>query len=232
MTTEQELERIRQEYTRRDREVPPDRYAPYRPEILLERTEVERVALKLLGAAGQLPLDAKKLLDVGCGSGYWSRRMIMWGARPENLTGIDLRPEVLDVAAALNPNIRFLAGSADRMPFDDGAFDLVSQFVVFSSIKDPAVRAASAAEMWRVLAPGGAILWYDMRYGNPKNRRVTAMGVKEIRRLFPHGRTRTRTVVLVPPISRRLAPLSLPLCRVLACCPPLRGHRIAVITKP
>ena len=231
MSTARELERIRQEYARRSREVASDLYAPYRPEIILERSEEERVALKLLEAAGQFPLDTKRLLDVGCGNGSWIRRMVLWGARPENAAGVDLRPEAVETAAALSPNIRFTVGSADKMPFDDGAFDLVSQFVVFSSINDPDLRLASAADMWRVLAPGGAILSCDMRYNNPRNKHVTAIDKKEIRRLFPQGRMRTSTVILAPPVSRTLAPLSVSLCRVLACVPPLRSHRMAVITK-
>src|SRR6266849_2483898 len=55
--------------------------------------ERERAALRALLRHGYLPLAGKAVLEVGCGSGTWLRDFIRWGARPEDLTGIDLLPE-------------------------------------------------------------------------------------------------------------------------------------------
>jgi SAM-dependent methyltransferase len=231
MDAEREIERIRREYARRRREVPADRYSPDRPEIRLERADIERTALRLLDAQGQRPLDTSRILDVGCGTGHWLARMAGWGARPEHLTGIDLRPEAIRAAVEACPGMSFAVARADHLPFDDASFDLVSQFVVFSSILDPDLRAAGAREMWRVLAPGGAVLSFDMRYPNPWNRQVAPVPRRELRRLFPEGRIESRTLVLLPPVARTLAPWSPLLCRLLVRLPPLRSHLLAVIKK-
>ncbi len=60
------------------------------------------------------------LLDVGCGNGFFTLSL----ARKWKVTGIDLSGRML----ALNPHPRLLRGGAGRLPFEDGAFD-----VVFSS---------------------------------------------------------------------------------------------------
>src|SRR5437660_723540 len=82
------------------------------------------------------------------------------------------------------PRAGFVVGTADRLPFPDRSFDVVAQLTMFTSILDRAVRRAAAAEMQRVLAPAGAILWYDFRYPSPFNRDVRPVRLREIRTLF------------------------------------------------
>ncbi len=52
--------------------------------------ELERGLLELLMNNGIDSLATKTILEIGCGSGFWLREFIKFGARPENLTGIDL----------------------------------------------------------------------------------------------------------------------------------------------
>ena len=65
-----------------------------------------------------------------------------------------------------------------------------------------------AREMRRVLASGGALLWYDFRYNNPQNPNVRGIAPREIRELFPDCSVELERVTLAPPIARRLVPVS------------------------
>jgi SAM-dependent methyltransferase len=71
-------------------------------------------------------LDAKPgetLLDVGCGTCYFSRRF----SREAGLkvTGMDIAPDMLDLARSKAPEIALLRADAARLPFADLAFDHV-----------------------------------------------------------------------------------------------------------
>lgn len=70
--------------------------------------------------------DAKPgdtMLDVGCGTGYFSRRF----ARESGLkvTGVDIDPDMLAVAAGKAPDIALAVSDAENLPFADASFDCV-----------------------------------------------------------------------------------------------------------
>ena len=66
------------------------RYSWFNPGHLFLVQERELRLLTLLQRHGFTLLDTYKMLEIGCGTGYWLREFIKWGARPENITGIDL----------------------------------------------------------------------------------------------------------------------------------------------
>jgi SAM-dependent methyltransferase len=152
---------------------------------------------------------------------------------PENLSGIELRPEPVDKARQLNPFLDILCGSAVDLPWSDDAFHLVCQHTVFTSILDTHMKAQVASEMDRVLRPGGAILWYDFMYDNPGNPDVRGIKAAEIRALFPHFDIRLRRITLAPPIARRLPERLLPVVYpLLSAIPILRTHYLGLLHKP
>jgi SAM-dependent methyltransferase len=123
-------------------------------------------------------------------------------------------------------DVRVANGAA--LPFEDDCFDLALAFTMFSSIPDGSLRSEVAAEMVRVLRPGGAVLWYDF-WTNPVNDDVTALGLPEIERLFGRAPVDARRVTLAPPISRRLARFSVLACELVAAIPVLRSHWLALV---
>jgi SAM-dependent methyltransferase len=96
-----------------------------------------------------------RVLDVACGTGNLTIPIALSGAR---VTGIDLAPNLIDQARAWameqDLTIWFEEGDVEEMPYKDGAFDaVVSMFgVMFAPHPEDA-----AAEMLRVLRPGGRI---------------------------------------------------------------------------
>jgi ubiquinone/menaquinone biosynthesis C-methylase UbiE len=195
--------------------------------------ERERQMLGVLGRAGLMPLTGKAILEVGCGTGTWLREFIKWGAYPEDVVGVDIRPDVLIMARAACPTgVRIEAQNGARLEFPDESFDVVLQASVFTSVLDPAVRGRIAAEMLRVVRPQGSILWYDFHTDNPWNRDVRGVRKGEIRSLFPHCTIALQRVTLAPPLTRRVARISWLASYCLARIPLLCTHYLGVIRKP
>ncbi|MGV3613943.1 MAG: class I SAM-dependent methyltransferase [Fimbriimonas sp.] len=93
-----------------------------------------------------------EVLDVGCGEGRFCRRLAGDGAVT---TGLDPTPELLAEARRLHPEGVYVEASAEAMPFDDAAFDLVLTYLTLIDIPD--FRAA-IGEMARVLRPEGRLV--------------------------------------------------------------------------
>jgi SAM-dependent methyltransferase len=199
---------------------------------LFRTYERYRATLVVLKAGGYYPLSDQKILDVGCGDGNLLRQFLQWGAEPENLAGIELRPEPVDYARSLNPQLNFRCGSADELPWPDASFNLVCLHTVFTSILDLNLKLRIASEIYRVLKPAGAILWYDFIYNNPRNPDVRGIGRREIGDLFPTLEINLQKITLAPPIARRIPEKLLPvLYPLLAMIPWLRTHYLGLLIK-
>jgi ubiquinone/menaquinone biosynthesis C-methylase UbiE len=66
-----------------------------------------------------------KLLDVGCGSGFFSNLAHIKGV---NVSGIDASAPLIEQAKKRNSSIKFLTGEMEELPFDDNTFDIVCAF--------------------------------------------------------------------------------------------------------
>lgn len=227
-----EREHIERVYGERSRSIPADRYSAFDPANLFIIQQRERAVLAALKRHGMQDLSGTRVLDVGCGTGGELRNLVRYGADPSLLHGIDILGERIAAARAISPNMHFSEGSARELPFADSTFDLVTQFTVFSSVPDGGLRARIAQEMIRVLRPGGFVLWYDLRYDNPRNPDVHGSGTKDVRSLFPGCSYDFRAVTLAPPLTRALASLSWTCCLLLEAVPFLRSHYLAIIGKP
>lgn len=227
-----EDERVRAAYARRQQSVPAGRYARTDPFTLCSAHEREEEMASLLRSEGLTSLAGLRILDAGCGRGDTMRQLLEYGADPELLTGIDLLDEKVNMARRLAPHLKVICGSATRLPFPDSSFDFVLQFTLFTSILNEDVKRAIAAEMVRVLVPGGRILWYDFSFNNPKNPDVRGIGRREIHALFPGLPMKTRRVTLAPPLGRIIAPLSVVLYYLLSRVRPLCTHLLCLLRKP
>jgi SAM-dependent methyltransferase len=95
-----------------------------------------------------------QVLDVACGSGVLARQAAARAGASGRVAGVDPAPGMIAAARKVAPAIDWRLGSAEALPFDDGAFDcVVSQFgMMFFPDK-----AKAAREMHRVLKPGGRL---------------------------------------------------------------------------
>src|ERR1700694_3397745 len=128
----------------------------------------ERILAQMLGRKGVSSLGGLEILDVGCGSGTFFLRLTLWGALPKSLHGIDIQADRVKMARAVHPDVDVVEGNASSLPWQEGLFDIVTQFTTFTSILNNDVRVMAAREIDRVLKPGGILIWYDF-WLNPSN---------------------------------------------------------------
>ncbi|MCK4661179.1 MAG: class I SAM-dependent methyltransferase, partial [Phycisphaerae bacterium] len=147
----------------------------------------------------------ERLLDVGCGTGHWSR---FFGSLDYEVHGIDIAPEMLAVAHTAVPGCAFDVADACDLPFEDGAFDVVASMALLEFISDP---AAVVREMARCTRPGGSLLIGTLNRLAPLNQHRLSKGrqpyssahlltPKELREMLqPYGKVR----MAASPVARR-----------------------------
>jgi sarcosine/dimethylglycine N-methyltransferase len=107
-----------------------------------------------------------RVLDVGCGLGGSVRYLA--AEHRCRVVGVDLTKEYVEVARALaelvglQDSVEFRQASALGLPFDDGAFDVVWTEHVQANVAD---KPAFYAEIARVLAPRGRLVFHDVMQG-------------------------------------------------------------------
>jgi len=104
------------------------------------------------------PASGERVLDLATGTG-WGSRVLASRFPGVSVVGADIAEQMLDyartIAAKQGLAIDYVHGDAERLPFEDGAFDaVVSTFgVMFVSRPELA-----AAELARVVRPGGRVV--------------------------------------------------------------------------
>jgi SAM-dependent methyltransferase len=98
-----------------------------------------------------LPGGPGRILDVGCGEGRLTRDL---KRRGHDVVGVDVAPQLVELAQARDPRGDYRIAAAERLPFSDATFDVVVAFNVLMNVDEPARAVAESA---RVLADGGRL---------------------------------------------------------------------------
>jgi malonyl-CoA O-methyltransferase len=96
-------------------------------------------------------LHPRRAIDVGCGTGRWTRRL--------SAIGLDASPAMLAVASG-KPGLhgRLAVADAAALPIASASADLVLCALTLGHIRDP---VAAIREFARILTPGGTLLLTD-----------------------------------------------------------------------
>lgn len=95
-------------------------------------------------------IRGKRVLDLACGEGFFSRALHAVGAR---VTGADIAPELIAIAKKLGPlEISYLAAPASRIPLPEASFDIAVCVLALQNIKD---LSGALAQTSLLLKKGG-----------------------------------------------------------------------------
>lgn len=117
--------------------------------------------------------SGEAVLDVACGTGTLAILAKKTVGRSGLVCGIDASPEMLararSKAARAGIEVRFENAAAQALPFADSSFDLALGTMMLHHL-GRAARRELAAELHRVVRPGGRVLLVDFARPEPKRR--------------------------------------------------------------
>lgn len=132
----------------------------------------------------------ERVLDVATGTGLVAQALVRrYGCE---VVGLDQSPQMLARArervagdAALRSRVTLVQGEAERLPFEDAAFDHLTFTYLLRYVEDP---AATLAELARVVKPGGRIASLEFAVPGGPGRRAawglyTRVGLPALGRL-------------------------------------------------
>jgi ubiquinone/menaquinone biosynthesis C-methylase UbiE len=105
--------------------------------------------------------DPRRILDVGCGTGYLLRVFAERCPQAVKLAGVDPAAAMIEQAglAASDPRVAFTVGSAEHLPYPDHQFDVVLSTTSFDHWGD---QRTGLAECTRVLSANGYLIIADL----------------------------------------------------------------------
>jgi SAM-dependent methyltransferase len=134
------------------------------PEVV-HRVALFRAVVSALRASGR-PMEALRVLDVGCGTGRSSRMYVDLGIDPGNIHGIDVRPNAVEAARRLHPGIQFSVPPPSDSLCTGSRSNWVHVSTVFSSVPTAHYRKTLAKRILDTLPAGGLVFYFDRLKAN------------------------------------------------------------------
>jgi ubiquinone/menaquinone biosynthesis C-methylase UbiE len=119
--------------------------------------------VRLIGTCTRLAKwqPGAKIADLGCGSGVFTNLLHRRGFAA---VGLDLSPKLIALGQVKYPQVSFLEGDVEHLPFPAASLDGVLLSGLLHHLPDP---ARCVAEVFRVLKPGGSFAAFDPNRMNP-----------------------------------------------------------------
>ena len=133
--------------------------------------------------------QSMRLLDLGCGEGYYSRKIAFYCKHSEQIAlhGIDIAKFAIAAAAKKQPDARFIVASSNRLPYPDQYFDFVLR--VFAPSDDNELkRVLKSSGYLLTVTPGPRHLWQlkEFIYAEVKEHAPESLVSQGFERLATH----------------------------------------------
>jgi arsenite methyltransferase len=128
--------------------------AVYATRDVIRRRRLVREALR--------PAPGERILDVGCGPGFYVDEIAELVGDGGSVVGVDASPSMLAVAASRSAgrsNVAFHEGDTNALPLPDSEFDAAISVQVLEYVPD---ATGALREINRVLKPGGRLVVWDV----------------------------------------------------------------------
>ncbi|WP_074012745.1 malonyl-ACP O-methyltransferase BioC [Candidatus Sodalis sp. SoCistrobi] len=106
------------------------------------------------------PVTGGRLLDAGCGTGWFSRR---WQAQGNQVVALDLSAAMLSYARQQRSAGAYVVGDIEQLPLATGSIDIVFSNLAVQWCDD---LPQALAELYRVLRPGGILALSTLAQGS------------------------------------------------------------------
>lgn len=105
--------------------------------------------------------DGARVGDLGCGSGAFTELLRQAGYKA---VGVDISPKLIALGRNKYPGLELVEGDVENLPFETASFDGLLLSGIVHHFPDP---RRFAAEVFRVLRPGGRFMAFDPNRMNP-----------------------------------------------------------------
>jgi SAM-dependent methyltransferase len=105
----------------------------------------------------------KKVLDVGCGNGFWTGVFQEWDVA--SYTGVDITDTLFDLLRERHPHLSFMAGDLEQLPLDPG-FELITMIDVTQHVTEDVQLRRMLMRLRILLAKDGVFIvtfWNQLR---------------------------------------------------------------------
>ena len=126
-----------------------------------------KISLELLTETSKrIVPNAKNLLDIGCGAGNYSLKMLT-KITDLNCTLVDLSKPMLDkakerVSAKTNNEVKTIQGDIREVDLKENSFDIILAGAVLHHLRDDNDWETAFTKLYRLLKPGGCLMISDL----------------------------------------------------------------------
>lgn len=123
-------------------------------------------------------ISQKTVLDIATGTGDLA--IAIEKQKPKKIYGLDLSPQMLEVAKTKNKTIEFMVGDSENLDFEDNSIDIVT---VSFGVRNFENLNKGLSEIFRVLKPGGQLA--ILEFGLPRTAIMKSLYLFYFTRVLP-----------------------------------------------